>query len=147
MLKQYVVLIFVAVSILAGPAVAQKKYESKADAALQLLEQIEEVAKINSEMARILESDERIEPSVLANIYQRLELVDKGPAEYCCHNDGTCDCDNFWDCLSMTWACKSGTTECDGDKCSCTEDGPTHCPFENCCTSVGTRPNVFSAGN
>ncbi len=128
-------------------AYSQERYESKAEVANKILEDLEAASRLTPEMTAILESDERLEPSVLADFYRRLEVVGGGPREYCCHNDGTCDCDNFWDCLSMTWACKSGTITCDGDSCTCTEDGPTHCPFENCCTSVGTSPTNFLAGN
>ncbi len=81
-----------------GAAVSQEEYDTRTRNLLEALKQIESTSKITPEDQHRLEKAEPIEPEVIKEVSKRLTAVGLGPIEYCCHNNGKCDCNGRWDC-------------------------------------------------
>lgn len=93
--------------------------------------------RISPEMQRFFQQAGKVPVATLDPVSKDLAAAGFGPIGYCCHNDGSCDCVGLLDCATMFTSSTCNTDQpiiCDDQGCSCTEAGPTICPFDNCCS-------------
>lgn len=111
---------------------------SAQDVGSLLLERIEGLVAVDAitpEFADSFVNGGRVDADALQQLNTTFTAL--APMEFCCNNTGTCTCSGQRDCTYMSWFCAEGTQSCDtdGTSCTCTEAGPTFCPFDECCTS------------
>ncbi len=116
---------------------AEEKYAHVAENLERQIDDIVSAHKLSPELQQYFEQHNKLDAESVVRLKDLLLSVGLGPMEYCCHNNGMCDCKGMSDCAFMMQAKVCSDDEpivCADDGCECTATGPTFCPFDECCT-------------